>query len=1605
MKPMQKLRRMFALGADPRHQNSSPTSCENLYNAGASVLNAMPALVDQKFPGPQYVSELVSQRSFYTESAANTAIAADEMSENPAQRNRWFGNKHSILDEFVHKRSRVLCDKCKENWTSRLYGEEQKGFCTKCRKNNTSPDGELIRISKVIDMNVLLAKNTFQNVGENMYFSKKGFVDTECVSFGSVNTLGFVVGDSKLNDNVAAAFQKKAKSLVYDIETVPVDYSGMQIPDQIVTIQTAKSINGNLQSIDVLTRKVPNCLMNSGTGNYTWYSTSVEEFVGCDNIGPFDKSAPVNVWVVRNERSLIETFLNKLISYRPHFLVSFNGEGFDVKFLLRSAIGVGIEEPIDVTLDYLVADKARRPWKSKGSVLSERNIDDFSGTHYRKSRYGLIPDSVLKVDYDVFPMVVGVDLYKLTACSLDASCVKYKTSIRKLGDIKHADIPKAYYARKLVFWKYGVVDILATLELYNILKFNSTDLFFAMEMLTGTPWNVAISNRKSLMAITAQYRQYDSLNFLTAAVIKPKRRLAQEIVKQLARYFFNDKACIEDEPQQYDEFYSSSSSEDLLDEMNRISKDSSPTQPEHTYEPTHPYAIQLVTDFTNGHCKCNTSYKRLMKVEDSFDIGRSNAFCFKTAKIVIDFHRKNNIKSGGRLSTVDACVVFHYLSRNPLTIWLIKRDPVFEDLLSDFIKTFPKRLVRRHTMIERRKSHLAHFIGYLLEVRTVLSKTREDPVILWKMYAKNYKMDPSVPNLERFVIHRFSDIIKLVNQTRDVYSKRKRGVIDGTADMIASYFCDGDGEQTEAIKVELLSYDGALILYKGDGESMSESDSEKDRGLDETAPTQISLAIPHIRRKNRKEKYKQRAIKREMMIRGKLSGLKMSSSSSESESDSEQILDNSGDELGSDDEKVDKQYRQPVPMDATIDDNAPLDKRRFENRQAYIVKRLNPKHVVKLSDEPNHPKIKKGVNMNDIIVVYDFKSQYPFSMIALNLGLDTHISADVVFDIVHRYSQNNNISDREAADIVCTKYVNCCHTRRVDDTATLADYIDDFEYVQMNFVFFAKNVQSILNRQFMIEITSRVQDKTKSQDATLSDQERAKFKCMSEAKKVAINSRYGVIQLTQDPRFQATVSSKGRKSIREVTACLRDILDTKEFYGDTDSCFVFKRNLSPFVMAKMSAAAIYRTLMFDTLTGMSFPEFKQIYDESYPVDTTKPKKMRIAAGTIVHNLAKRLEKDLSSAHLEVEAEKTLCPMILPTAKKYIAFDCVSGRMVVKGLSINNKACSEMTRNILKEYFDIVLNSFDVAEAASKMYKLLGRDILARITKTCDQSVIKSIAKPTSVSLNKIKTGSKQNTMCKRLTKSGVRFIFEKVSFAIVPIDVVEGDKEWSIDDTIHHDVDPATLNIIKAKYDATKELMDILAATHKRSVCETFEKLIVGVFDPKLTKNDFAKMDADDAIAGNKFKATSLKRILKGILGSGRSVPSCSVARKKNPCGAGGSSLTQKKDAIYTDSCDTADELDSFVDNHERHSRTPMPKYLEKKDVTKRGLDSSPSTSRNRPSTPKKKATAPAKATTSFESDRYVLMTKSGPRTFYATKKEMKIDPFVVKTSRSKFGH
>ncbi|GFR92506.1 hypothetical protein ElyMa_004355100 [Elysia marginata] len=85
MKPMQKLRRMFALGADPRNQNSSPTECENLYSAGASVLNAMVTMLK---------NDNSSDRFKRLSSAPSCASHPDVRASQPGQNMEWVGLQH-----------------------------------------------------------------------------------------------------------------------------------------------------------------------------------------------------------------------------------------------------------------------------------------------------------------------------------------------------------------------------------------------------------------------------------------------------------------------------------------------------------------------------------------------------------------------------------------------------------------------------------------------------------------------------------------------------------------------------------------------------------------------------------------------------------------------------------------------------------------------------------------------------------------------------------------------------------------------------------------------------------------------------------------------------------------------------------------------------------------------------------------------------------------------------------------------------------------------------------------------------------------------------------------------------------------------------------------------------------------------------------------------------------------------------------------------------------------------------------------------------------------------------------------------------------------------
>ena len=137
-----------------------------------------------------------------------------------------------------------------------------------------------------------------------------------------------------------------------------------------------------------------------------------------------------------------------------------------------------------------------------------------------------------------------------------------------------------------------------------------------------------------------------------------------------------------------------------------------------------------------------------------------------------------------------------------------------------------------------------------------------------------------------------------------------------------------------------------------------------------------------------------------------------------------------------------------------------------------------------------------------------------------------------------------------------------------------------------------------------------MRDKFKAEDQSLTSEDRKINANRSVAKKVNINSRYGVICTTVNPRFQPTVTGMGRRSIQMVTARLNRLFGAEELYGDTDSCFTYIHGLNVFDMAKMTPQEVYSVLQFGNFEA-DFDNFKStIYDKYYPVTDNNPQKIR-----------------------------------------------------------------------------------------------------------------------------------------------------------------------------------------------------------------------------------------------------------------------------------------------------------------------------------------------------------------------------------------------------------
>lgn len=1252
---------------------------------------------------PKYRKVKVSPVSFTNEKDAHEAVVTDlrKVLSGRKEQCDWYDNSHGIMDEFVLKTASMPCQGCEKRFSGRLFAGNIP-LCKKCRPDNRF-EGTAITTPKLIDLALLdKVKMTTRE------FTRPHMIHEEYVTFTPTEDLPFVKGNTVNDEKYTQQFLARCISVVYDIETVTVDSSlKRRIADEVVTITASLNTGTNTVKLVMFTRKIPNEWKDAVPGRG---EVDANQLLG-DLRKPDNTPLPqIEIVLCDSEAELVETYKNFLIEYKPHFLVSFNGHGFDHKFLVRASLSNGLKETFHGALNHFTpAVKI-----SNVNPLTKTPSHQFMrpGGRYCK---GLIPDSAMEVSYNSFPSMLSIDLFLIHDSSLNDACVAKKVEGCKLEGVSHTDIPKLYYMRHLDFFKYALVDVVITTELFWKDWFEAIGLFMELEQLVATPWNMAMSRQKTMTAQTTTYVQFNTNGFIREAKLRPKRLLGDAVIDDIAQCMGDQKRV------------------PRLDET-----------------------LQILTDFVNGNCKCNTLYKKLPK------LSAEPLTEHEVNKVLTHYKTRCRKPTDPPFSTVDATMLLFYLLRGEID-WR-----PFNNLLAEF-----SSLVGGNA---KKLDGLKNYILYVVRTRKCLSPFSETCDLMWKEYRKCHKPDTVVTSLlAKFIKSKHSRILASAADSVEYPRSMSPGFTAARIGQLIRAFAGPEG-----IKIKMLPYDGATIIFN-----------------------------------------------------------------------------------------------------------------------------------------------RADINLTNPTCVLDFRSQYPNAMRAINLGIDTNVSLKKVLECVDLIAKERNIKDRkQAAKALSDDYVHVCFTREEDDGMDWTVYLDKPEYLSKNCVFFVKNVVSIQNHQFKEEIASRVQDKFKSEDQSLTPEERLKYLNKSAAKKININARYGVIQSTISPRLQPTISGVGRRSIKKVTKQLRELLGAQEIYGDTDSTFTYIADLDVFDMKDMTPEAMYGRLRFATF-DVPYERFKTtVYDKYYPVDQTNPRAIREAGGGVVQELYQIVAPILSTEALELEAEKTLCPLILPSMKKYTAYNCVTHKAMTKGLSSHNKSAIAMTKNILAEFVNMACNSWNQYDLVCSLYDYLGKFVTVPIEEGMVNPV--DIAKPCSISINKVKAKTKQNTLIESMKRDGVTFIFEKIRVKQVPIYPEGIDKDWSICDVLTQSC-AGRIHTVKTKFDVLKEILTILKGKYSQGVCEVVEALIWGEFHPNLyTPDDFRRMSIEKPAV---YKPASFGKIISKCIPrydepllSTKRLPSKSEYRLVTCSSPSNISINESMSALHrTDLGSRADSRGS-VANLKRHT-------------------------------------------------------------------------------------
>lgn len=250
-----------------------------------------------------------------------------------------------------------------------------------------------------------------------------------------------------------------------------------------------------------------------------------------------DKGRIINVVYCRDgEKQLLNAFIVMINLIRPHNLVSFNGESFDLPFLVRSCF----RHDIDLAVELSLLQHPKSAYSSSASVgVIHSGTQQIQSSrkkfHCVENRRGFIKKDVLEMRHDSFNAFISTDLCKYNQGSLDEVC-KTKLKASKIN-LPYTEIPAMVASAHEKLFIYNVRDVDLTTALFIKDYFLCIRYYCTLERLNSTWWDVSSSMARSAPAYQAAYSTNERFGFVTTPVLKPGRVAVQGVFKELMCYF------------------------------------------------------------------------------------------------------------------------------------------------------------------------------------------------------------------------------------------------------------------------------------------------------------------------------------------------------------------------------------------------------------------------------------------------------------------------------------------------------------------------------------------------------------------------------------------------------------------------------------------------------------------------------------------------------------------------------------------------------------------------------------------------------------------------------------------------------------------------------------------------------------------------------------------------------------------------------------------------------------------------------------------------------------------------------------------------------------